>query len=80
VCGGRDSECSDGGGIDMILALIEGSPEPTCQKILEGQEVDLKEVDNFGEAKVDQQIAEIPCAVHQEFQVVRARITVGVMN
>jgi hypothetical protein len=53
-----------------MLALIEGSPEPTCRKILEGQEADPKDVDNFGEANEDRQIAEIPCIVRREFRVV----------
>ena len=43
--------------------LIEGAPEPTCQKMLEGHEKVLKVEESCGGLRTDLQSAEIPRSV-----------------
>ena len=59
--------------VDIKLALIEGAPEPTCRKMLEGR-VDMPKVEESrGGLRTDLQTAEIPRSVPacQEWCVVR---------
>ena len=53
---------------DIKFALIEGSPEPTCQKMLEGHEEVPKVEESQGGLRTDRRTAKIPCKpVHWEF-------------
>jgi hypothetical protein len=52
---------------------MEGAPEPTCRKMLDGLLAEPKVEDGRGLFKVDHRTADIPCIapVPQEFLVVR---------
>ena len=54
------------------LALIEGAPEPTCRKILEGREEVPKVEESHGGLRTDLRTAETLRSVpaHQELSVV----------
>ena len=60
------------------LALIEGAPEPTCRKMLEGREEVPKVEESRGGLRTDLRTAEIPRSVpaRRELSVVRCLVLV----
>ena len=53
---------------DIKFALIDGAPEPICQKMLEGREDWPIVEESWGGLRTDCRAAEIPCKpVRQEF-------------
>ena len=68
--------------VNIKLALIEGAPEPTCQKMLEGHEEVPKVEVCHGGLRTDLQTAEIPKSVpvHQELSVVCCLVLVWDMK
>ena len=53
---------------DIKFALIDGAPEPICQKMLEGCEDWPNVEESQGGLRTDCRAAEVPCKpVHREF-------------